>query len=113
MNEKIIKLEKLLLRDDVRKDQQKLEELLDPNFIEVIPSGERWTRSQIIDALLSSPDSAYEASNFKTSSLTEDLILVNYITTNPAGVKAIRSSLWKNNNNDWTMIFHQGTLIIK
>lgn len=51
-------------------------------------------------------------SNFEARKLSDNIILVNYKSEKIDNGKkyfAIRTSIWKLNENGWQMIFHQGT----
>lgn len=107
--------EKELLSLQIRKDRSKLEEILDSDFREIIPSGEFWNRDQIVNALIKDDSGLeYDAFNFQTVFLIDNLAQVTYITKNPKNdEKVFRSSLWVCKKNKWRMVFHQGTVINK
>lgn len=80
---KVIKLEQELLNPLVRKDKSRLQELLDPGFIEIIPSGEIWTRGQIIDALLKEVEHKFDADSFWSKKLDNNTVLIGYSLSSP------------------------------
>lgn len=65
----------------------------------------------MITALLSEPSMHHSLTDFKTLLLTDDLVLVTYRITKNDKKQSLRSSIWKFNDNQWQMIFHQGRLI--
>jgi hypothetical protein len=116
----VIKLEKELLNDKTRQSQTRLNELLHNDFQEYSQSGYSYGKQFVLDAFLNyQPDPSgtkkYEPTNFTARYLDTKIIQVNFETQSiPRNQiiprKALRSSLWKFEDNRWQMIFHQGTL---
>jgi len=81
--------------------------------------GKKYTKQDFIKLLPNSEEEKYEkyeAEDFETRELAPDTILLTYkasIEYLKTGKKlwTLRSSIWKNRNNNWQMIFHQGTPI--
>lgn len=111
--ELLIKKEKSILTDAVRRDGKALAALLHPNFIEYASSGEICDRDDILkDVPREESDLKISAKNFKVQFLADNLAQLTFesATTSSTGVKkALRSSLWKQEEGNWMMIFHQGT----
>ena len=112
--ELILSLENELLKPEVRKSPKKLRELLSEDFVEYCSSGSIYNYDH--------KDTFYEENvefrlmDFQIRELSKDCILATYkvkkIYHNDNIVKSsLRSSIWKFKNNQWKMIFHQGTII--
>ncbi len=117
LNELIIDLEKALLDDEVRASQEKLNALIHDDFLEYSQSGGSYGKQAVLDAFKGyMPDDAtYKTKNFNVRLLSHDLAQVTYETisipkNDTIKRKALRSSLWKKGDNEWQMIFHQGTI---
>ncbi|BCA97333.1 hypothetical protein TUM19329_36940 (plasmid) [Legionella antarctica] len=118
MNDSLTKLiieleEKLLERTD---SFHSLVDLIDDEFIEIGSSANEYNKAAVADWLNSNDQSERIGSSFKTLRLSEDLVLLTYISSikdTPLSEikKAARSSIWRLRNNKWSMIFHQGTPI--
>ncbi|MEH1770100.1 nuclear transport factor 2 family protein [Nostoc sp.] len=111
-------LEERLLQPDVRKSAKDIMDLLADEFIEIGSSGRVFDKQQIIESLQNEPIEPLiqrSITEFKTLVLATGVILVIYrIVRHISGeqpVHSLRSSIWKLNNDQWKMIFHQGTLV--
>jgi len=109
-------LEERLLQPNVRKSAKDVMHLLADDFIEFGSSGRVFDKQQIINSLQNEPIEPLtqrSITEFKTSVLATGVVLVTYrIVKNISGeqpVHSLRSSIWKLNNDQWKMIFHQGT----
>ena len=114
---KILKLEESLLLSEVRVSLDTLDKLLADDFMEFGSSGSVYYKK---DTLKSVPANAskvkYTMSNFNAQSLADDIILSTFKTKHVIDGKTVfslRSSLWRKNDDDWQMFFHQGTPIFK
>ncbi|MBY6706255.1 DUF4440 domain-containing protein [Rhodococcus sp. BP-241] len=109
--EHVIGLEKALLDPSTRSSQTELDRLLDPSFEEIGASGRLWTRREIVAALIDAPESEpIESANFNGRRIADDMVHVTYETRHE-GRHARRSSLWRQVDGRWTLLFHQGTPI--
>ncbi|MHB1287455.1 MAG: nuclear transport factor 2 family protein [Leptospirales bacterium] len=93
-----------------------VEGLLAEDFLEIGVSGRIYNKKQVLQALLAKPSVHCSMMDFRTRSLTRDVILATYRTIRQdahesAPVHALRSSLWKHSEDRWQMVFHQGTFI--
>jgi hypothetical protein len=109
------RLEQSLLDSAVRRDGERLQQLLAEDFLEFGSSGRVWTRKTIIDLLGTElnffPPSIEE---FDCRFLSEKVVLVTYRTVRndaKTGERlcSLRSSLWTRQDGEWRMRFHQGT----
>lgn len=115
--EHVIALEKSLLRDDVIASQSQVDALLHDEFIEYSQSGLSYGKDAVLANCEGYTPSATprEAYGFSARFLSDDLVQVLFETasvpkTQQTKRKALRSSLWKREGEQWQMIFHQGTL---
>jgi len=118
MNQQLAKLiesfELELLRPEVRKSVEKLNDLLADDFLEFGMSGLQYNKQDIIKLLISSTDTKYEGLDFAAKELAPDTVLLTYRSSTEnlrTGKKqwTLRSSIWKKLGKNWQMIFHQGT----
>ena len=111
--ELIIKQEKqLFLRED---PISVLSELVDDEFMEIGSSSAVHDKTEVIRWLESNDPSEIQGEDFKAKFLSEDIVLLTYISTTNSPQKepkqAKRSSIWKRSANKWQMVFHQGTSV--
>ena len=108
----IIKQETQLL--DRVDSQNILAELIDNEFIEVGSSAAVYDKAEVMRWLASDDQSERIGTSFKAHPLTENIILLTYISTikdSPVAEskQAMRSSIWRLTDGQWRMVFHQGT----
>ena len=112
MDEKIIyDLECSLLDPEVRKSKDLLDIYISDDFMEFGSSGKVYNKEEIISSLPVEKHRKIEVLNFQINELAENVILATYISLEN-GISTLRSSIWKNTNGCWKMLFHQGTRII-
>lgn len=114
VSEEILKLEKELLKSDVRKSAERISEILSESFIEYTSSGNEYYY-KVGDTFQEENDNTilnWEIVNFKTRFLAEDCILATYkvIKHDEEKKYSLRSSIWKIEGGKWKIIFHQGTI---
>lgn len=110
LTQTIKSLELKLLAPEVRQSLEALSTLLHDDFVEFGSSGRIYSKQDILDHLPSSPVSIFFIENFSVECLSKYVVLAQYISyeqKNPERI--LRSSIWKKSNNDWQIIFHQGT----
>lgn len=78
--ELIIKLEKKLLNNSIRKNEDELRVLLRDDFIEFGTSGRIYNKQIIIDRLRDEEPIEVEALNFKAIQLSEDVVQLQFKT---------------------------------
>lgn len=113
-------LEERLLQPDVQKSARDVMDLLADEFIEFGSSGRVFDKQQIINSLQNEriePLTQRSITEFQTLVLATGIVLVTYrVVRHISGeqpVNSLRSSIWKFNNAQWKMIFHQGTLVVE
>lgn len=106
-------LETALLTEEVRTSYEKLDVLLHSDFLEYGSSGRVYTRSDVLERLPASSPLKYSVSNFEAIELAEGVAQTRFVTdrenTDGSHTVSLRSSIWKIENGDWKMYFHQGT----
>ena len=114
IKQQLFKLENLLLQPSVRKSTIELSKILSDEFIEFGSSGKIFSKQQIIDALQQESPIKMTIHNFEIKELAPNIMLATYqISVNDTSdkqiVTSLRSSIWKQFDKRWQMIFHQGT----
>ncbi len=108
----IIQRELNLHIPDNRSNQDLVRQYLHNDFVEFGSSGRIWDKESIILAMASetNPVEIY-AKDFVENWISPECILLTY-RVEQENRNSLRSSIWvKENNSDWVMRFHQGTLI--
>jgi hypothetical protein len=109
------RLEHSLLDSAVRRDGERLQQLLADDFMEFGSSGKIWTRKTIIDLLATEMNFFPPAiEEFECTFLSDKVALVTYRTVRTDArtgerLSSLRSSVWTRQDGEWRMRFHQGT----
>lgn len=115
LKELIYKLETDLLKPEVRMSIEKLNELIADDFIEYGSSGLIYDKNIILERLPKGNSSTYSLSDFEVVVLSEDIVQTRFKTNrvNLDGTEtlSLRTSLWRNTNNNWQIFFHQGAIV--
>lgn len=113
----IYKYEYELLKSEVRKSSERIEELLTEDFIEFTSSGKAYyyKAGEVFQNKDDNTELHWEIKDFSIKELSEDCVLAMYKVIKhdePDERKkySLRSSIWKSYNGHWKMVFHQGTL---
>ncbi|AZH29923.1 DUF4440 domain-containing protein [Paenibacillus sp. M-152] len=105
----ILNLEKQLMH--ARRED--FERLLADDYIEYGSSGRKYDKSMQITFLKGKFPLDYipfVITDFNIKVLSSDFVHATYCTESiDTGNKSLRSSIWKLNEGQWQMIFHQGT----
>lgn len=100
-----------LLDSAVRRDPERVRELLHPDFVEIGRSGRRWTMNATIAALEAETSRIEpETDEWVFNEVSPSLILVTYRITGGAG-NSRHASLWDVSGAIPMMRYHQGTPI--
>lgn len=107
-------LEERLLQPDVRRSANELAELLADDFIEFGSSGRIYDRSATIAALQDESPVEISLADFQAKMLAPDVVLATYRAIRSASeaalpAQSLRSSIWKQIDGRWQLVFHQGT----
>ena len=102
--------ERALLEPNLRKSAF-VGQLLAESFVEFGSSGRVFNKAQVIAALHAESPTQVVASEFRIRLLTPEVALVTYRAVRsgqpPRGT--LRSSVWRRQEGQWQMVFHQGT----
>ncbi len=103
-----------MLCPEVRFSREKMDALLDDEFLEFGASGKVYDKQQTMDALKSQEIGAQlPLPDFSARLLAPGVALVTYRslqTFSDGTVKeARRSSIWRKSEKGWRVVFHQGT----
>ncbi len=116
----LLEYEQRLLQPETRQSTQQLEHLLADEFIEFASSGTIYKKTDILKHLVdeSNHHFHFELSNFAIKLLADNTALVTYhiVKTNTDNnhiIPSLRSSIWQLRDNNWQMVFHQGTITKK
>lgn len=119
IKEHILKLENDLVKSEVRKSAQKLNDLLADDFFEFCSNGKEY-RYKIGDVLQKANDEElfWQIIDFKIEQLSDDYLLalykvIKHTETDENKKYTHRSSIWKYVDGKWKMYFHQGTYTSK
>ncbi len=120
IKEHILELENNLLKSEVRKSAQKINDILADDFIEFCSSGieYRYEKGDIHQDQDDDTTLQCEILDFNIKELSKDCILAMYKVIKHNEVDenkkySLRSSIWKYCDGKWKMFFHQGTLSCK
>ncbi len=112
----IYDLETSLLKPEIRSSTSDLDLLLADDFREFGSSGEIYDKKLILERLPKDTQTSpveFLVSDFQIQELGENIVLATFKTDktlpDKSHVGALRTSIWRKNNNSWQMIFHQGT----
>jgi hypothetical protein len=106
-------LELELLQPEVRKSKKRLDELIADDFVEIGTSGKEYDKQDVINDLASQDEIKFTVQNFNTIEISPDTILASYEvekeTSGSESIRSNRTSIWKNIDGNWQIVFHQGT----
>lgn len=110
----LIAREPIFHRPEFGTTRADFERMTDPGFWEVGASGRRYSRAFVIDTLVArhaAPhDDPWDTGDFCCQRLADDLYLLTY--TLAQGIRITRrSTVWRRVGDDWTIVFHQGTIV--
>lgn len=110
----ILSLEERLFDRATRQDVAALGALLADEFVEFGARGAAWGRAEVLSDLPEQDFVQRRLSNFKLTILSEDVVLATYVCEVSGDKKpqqSLRSSIWKQSQGRWQMVFHQGTRV--
>ncbi len=117
IKETIFELENKLLQPNIRKSKESLNDLISDDFIEFGSSGAVYKKKDVLNNLPASSEIKFIMTDFEVNALSSDVVQSTFKTekintqTNKI-TRSLRSSIWKNENGKWKMLFHQGTPLI-
>ena len=108
------KREPLFHREEFGLMRNDYERMTEAEFWEVGASGRRYSREYVIDSLENRyKNPGYETwyiEDFQCQEIARDNYLVTY-TLFQDKWQSRRSTIWRRYENDWKIVFHQGTLV--
>jgi hypothetical protein len=111
----LLELEQRLLSDEIRHDAQELSSLLADEFREFGSSGRIFSKTEIIDLLLSESSVGRSLTNLDAYPVSEHAVLVTFRAVREVAgsppLESLRSSLWVHRDGRWQLLFHQGTKV--
>jgi hypothetical protein len=106
--------EPIFHRPEFGTTRAEVESMVDADFWEVGASGRRYTRNYILEVLESRTqtpeEDQWETSDFRCQELAAGLYLLTYTLRQGERVTR-RTTLWRRSEDDWKIVFHQGTLV--
>lgn len=110
--EKIRLLEEKLLHPDIRKSVKDLNNIIADAFIELGCSGCTYNKQQIIEVLPTLAIVKMTIMDFEAKLISKDVVLTIYRIakhSNEIIEYSLRSSIWILQDDEWRIVFHQGT----
>ena len=116
LEEKIIAQEKSLLTYRVRESVNDLKLLLSTEFKEVGTSGTCFVLSDVLNNIPQEQGWSCKTQDWEFRKLSDDIVQTLHRAfvvhcDKDKGEFSRRTSIWKNENGNWKMIYHQGTRI--
>jgi hypothetical protein len=110
----IREIEERLMAPQVRTDQSLVAPLLADDFVEFGSSGRVYDKEAVLSALAADRSIAPRIVDFSVKLLAPGTVLATYRTVrSDAGTEghqqALRSSVWRELNGQWQLLFHQAT----
>jgi hypothetical protein len=112
--EHLIDLERSLLDPKVRADRLQLDRLIAEDFVETGATGVTFGKAAVMAELPEEQGVAFNGENFEVRMLSPTIGLVTYECVKKAGDslrRSKRSSIWARRDEQWQMVYHQGTLV--
>jgi hypothetical protein len=112
----LIANDKALLTPEVRRSVPKLKSLLSEDFREIGATGAYFGLQNVLDRLPKTDNWSATAQDFECRMLSPTVgqVVFRCVITHDADVEPVyshRSSIWKLEDGDWKMVFHQGTKV--
>lgn len=107
--QRVVQRERTLLQAELRQEAGRVMALLHPDFVEYGASG-RVSDRRSIAAVVSGTSADVEMTDLVVRRTGADAVLVTY-RSDAGGRRALRSSTWVRDSDEWLLLFHQGTLI--
>lgn len=105
-------LELVLLDPAGRADRTILNKLIADDFVEVAASGRTIGKGEVLTRLPVEIGVSFLAEDMRVNLLSSCVGLVTYLATRTSGgvsATSKRCSVWRNNDGQWQMVYHQGT----
>ncbi len=114
LKKELVELELYLLKSDVRVSVQELDQLIHDDFLEFGGSGISFGKKEVLRQLPQEKCPEFSATAFELRLLSSDVAQLVYKASMKKPSEfitrySLRSSLWKQSQGRWQLIFHQGT----
>jgi hypothetical protein len=118
----LIQREPIFHHPEFGRTRQDFEHMIDPTFWEIGASGRRYSREEVINAVVkryenpqcrgihTPPENTWQTQDFHCRSIGHDHYLLTYTLIQPDRVTR-RSTLWRQSPNGWQILYHQGTIV--
>lgn len=114
VRDELMRREPLFHRAEFGRTREDFERMTSPEFWEVGASGRRYSRQFVLSTLegrYESPtEDVWEIGDFHCLEIASDNYLVTYTLIQGQRVTR-RSTIWRRANDDWQIVYHQGTLV--
>src|SRR5690606_18041911 len=113
--QQLIELEQLLIQPATRLSAELLNRYLADDFYEIGASGRRFGKADVLERLPTETPPVITQQDFECRVLADGLAQLTYRATmqraeDDKASYSLRSSLYRFNDENWQMIFHQGTV---
>lgn len=102
-------LEKRLLDPEIRSIRDEVDKLLSDDFVEIGSSGRFYDKAEILDQMVGQAPAPVIMRDFVARGIAPGVYVCTYRSVGLGGSEALRSSTWVAENDEWRMVFHQGT----
>lgn len=120
LKQHILQLENALLKSEVRKSAQMIEDILADDFIEFCSNGNEYhyKNGDVFQDKDDNKELFWQIIDFEIKKLSDDCILAMYKLIKHGELNenkkySLRSTIWKCIDGKWKMLFHQGTYVAK
>jgi hypothetical protein len=107
--------EPIFHRPEFGTTRRDFENMTDPDFWEVGASGRRYSREYVLDTLekrYANPiKEPWEAKDFHCMAIAPENYLLTYTLIQGERITR-RSTIWRNSELGWKIIYHQGTVVV-
>ncbi len=116
MQDELVRLERELHNPSVRRNAERLAQLLHDSFVEIGHSGNAYDKAGILSSLESEPTHAVWSQDYESQIISDRLVLLIYRSAHIGSENMLsrfsrRSSLWEKVESNWELRYHQGTKI--
>lgn len=114
--EELIKREPIFHHPEFGTSRSDFENMTADCFWEVGASGRQYSREYIINVLVerySNPtyEDIWETKDFHCLEIAPDNYLITYTLIQNTTRITRRSTIWRRSNNEWKIVYHQGTIV--
>ncbi len=104
-------LERRLLDPGVRSLREEIGRLLSDDFVEIGSSGRTYDKTEILDQMVGQTPAPVIMRDFVARRIAPGVFVCTYRSVGMGGNEALRSSTWVAIDDEWRMVFHQGTRV--